>query len=118
MTSFRVKLFSRPRLASPPLCVAFALLVAVMAAPARSESSAVSYNRQIRPLLSENCFRCHGPDAGRRKAGLRLDQPESAFGKAESGAVAIVPGQPDQSELVRRITTSSDDDLMPPPKEH
>jgi mono/diheme cytochrome c family protein len=102
----------------PAVFAAVALLsAAVLAVSARADSGAVSYNRQIRPLLSENCFRCHGPDSGRRKSGLRLDQPESAYGKAESGEVAIVPGKPEQSELIRRIT-ATDDDLMPPAKEH
>ena len=79
--------------------------------------SAFSYNRDIRPVLSENCFSCHGPDSASRKAGLRLDHFENATNKLESGAIAIVPGHPEQSELVRRIFLT-DDDQMPPEKIH
>jgi Protein of unknown function (DUF1553)/Protein of unknown function (DUF1549)/Concanavalin A-like lectin/glucanases superfamily/Planctomycete cytochrome C len=76
---------------------------------------AVSYNHDIRPILSENCFSCHGTDSASRKAGLRLDQPQVATNKLESGAVAIVPGKPGQSEMIRRIY-AEDDDQMPPAK--
>ncbi len=80
--------------------------------------SAIDFNRDIRPIFSENCYTCHGPDTNKRKAELRLDQKESAFGKAESGEVPITPGQPEKSEVIRRITTEDKDDVMPPPKEH
>ena len=80
-------------------------------------SAAVGYNRDIRPILAENCFSCHGVDSASRKAGLRLDHFENATNKLESGAVAIVPGQPEKSELVRRINLT-DDDQMPPEKIH
>jgi hypothetical protein len=80
-----------------------------------ANSSTLSYNRDIRPLLSENCFACHGTDSAARKAGLRLDHFETATNKLEDGAVAIVPGQPAQSELIRRINLT-DDDQMPPAK--
>jgi len=74
------------------------------------------FNRDIRPVLAENCFECHGPDNASRKAGLRLDQRESALTGGKSKAPAIVPGNPTQSELVRRITTRDEDDAMPPSK--
>ncbi len=80
--------------------------------------SAIDFNRDMRPILSENCFTCHGPDTAKRKAGLRLDEKESAFGKAESGERAIVPGDPEKSEVLRRIASSDKDEQMPPPKEH
>ncbi len=98
----------------------FLLLIALAAQPlARAELPvAIDFNRDIRPILSDNCFTCHGPDTNKRKAGLRLDEKESAFGKAESGEIAIAPGQPEKSELLRRITTEDKDDVMPPPKEH
>src|SRR5688572_2830826 len=70
----------------------------------------LTYNRDIRPILSDNCFHCHGPDASHRKAKLRLDIREDAV-KAE----AFVPGKADESELVKRIFTTDEDDLMPPP---
>ncbi len=79
---------------------------------------AVDFNRDIRPIFSENCYTCHGPDTNKRKAGLRLDQKESAFGKAESGEVPITPGEPEKSEVMRRLTTEDKDEVMPPPKEH
>jgi hypothetical protein len=72
----------------------------------------VDFNRQVRPLLSENCFRCHGPDAASREARLRLDQRDAALLPAKSGAIAIVPGDPDRSELITRITDVHD--AMPP----
>ena len=79
----------------------------------------ISYNRQIRPLLSDQCFACHGPDANKRKSKLRLDVREDAIKPAKSGVAAIVPGKPDESELVARILAPADDeDLMPPKKTH
>jgi hypothetical protein len=77
----------------------------------------VDFDRDIRPLLSENCFTCHGPDGGKRQAGLRLDQKDSAFSPLESGSTAIIPGNVDQSELVRRLISSDPDLVMPPPSE-
>jgi len=79
------------------------------------ESRALSYNRDIQPILSENCFSCHGTDSASRKAGLRLDHFETATNTLADGAVAIVPGRPDQSEMIRRIL-ATDDDQMPPEK--
>lgn len=72
------------------------------------------FNRDILPLLSENCFTCHGPDENVREAGLRLDQQESALAELESGAKAIVAGKSSESELVARILTDDEDLLMPP----
>ena len=81
------------------LCIS---LIAV-ALPLATHAAAVDFAREIRPLLSENCFACHGPDSNKRKAGLRLDQKDSAFGKNESGEIAIVPGNVEKSELLRRV---------------
>jgi hypothetical protein len=76
----------------------------------------LQYNRDIRPILSDRCFRCHGPDKGSRKVGLRLDQPEGAFGpRRDPDEHAIVPGQPGQSLVARRIFSQDPDDIMPPP---
>ena len=97
-----------------PLClslIALSLPLAASAAP-------IDFAREIRPLLSEHCFACHGPDSNKRKAGLRLDVKDSAFGKAESGEVAIVPGDLAKSELLRRVISPDKDEVMPPPKEH
>jgi hypothetical protein len=74
----------------------------------------LKYNRDIKPILSGNCFFCHGPDHESRQAGLRLDSRDEALEPADSGAAAIVPGNPSESELVRRIFAESDDERMPP----
>ena len=74
-----------------------------------AEPDRVDFNWQVRPILSENCFRCHGPDSNSRRAGLRLDQKDAAY------AQAIAPGKPDQSELVHRITSQDPSYRMPPP---
>jgi hypothetical protein len=73
------------------------------------------FNRDIRPLLSDRCFRCHGPDEGSREAGLRLDLREGAVAELDNGSRAIVPGHPLDSELVARIASSDPDLVMPPP---
>ncbi len=72
----------------------------------------LEFNKHIRPILSDNCFNCHGPDSSSRKGGLRLDREMDA---KES---AIIPGDPDGSELIYRIVTDDTSDLMPPPKSH
>ncbi|MFN0128204.1 MAG: PSD1 and planctomycete cytochrome C domain-containing protein [Verrucomicrobiales bacterium] len=78
----------------------------------------IGFNRDVRPILSEACFHCHGPDAKARAAKLRLDIREEALKAAESGKTPIVPGQPEKSEVVRRLLTNDEDDVMPPPKAH
>lgn len=75
----------------------------------------IDFSDQIRPILSDRCFACHGPDEQHRAAGLRLDLAESVLGKAESGNLAIVPGKPAESELVRRIKSHDEFEQMPPP---
>jgi mono/diheme cytochrome c family protein len=76
----------------------------------------LSYNRDIRPILSDNCFGCHGPDAHDRKAGLRLDAPQPDKPATDSGLAAIVHGKPDESELISRILADGPDVVMPPPE--
>ncbi len=73
----------------------------------------IEFNRDVRPILSDNCFSCHGPDASHRKAKLRLDVREAALAKE-----AFVPGKPAESELVVRIKSQDDDEVMPPPDSH
>ncbi len=78
----------------------------------------VSYNFDIRPILSDKCFACHGPDAKKREANLRLDQEESALAalKDNLGKYAIVPGKPEQSEVYHRIISTDKKFMMPPPE--
>lgn len=78
----------------------------------------LSYNRDIRPILSDRCFACHGPDPKKRKADLRLDTPEGAHAALEGGGGwhQIAPGAPEKSEVMHRITTEDEDDMMPPPE--
>lgn len=85
--------------------------------PVASAGPKLQFNRDIRPILSENCFACHGFDAKKRQAELRLDTPEGAL-KSHDGPAAIVPGKPDESEVWKRVTTDDADLLMPPPASH
>ncbi|MFT5190699.1 MAG: hypothetical protein ACI9DF_005387 [Verrucomicrobiales bacterium] len=84
------------------------VLTSVMGAP-------VDFNRDVRPLLSDRCFFCHGPDAGARKADLRLDIREDALKETDSGLAAIAPGATEQSEIIKRIFSTDPDEMMPPP---
>jgi mono/diheme cytochrome c family protein len=77
---------------------------------------AIDFNRQIRHILSENCFACHGPDEKARKAKLRLDTKEGAFGKLKGGGFPLVAGKPEESELFLRITSPEEHERMPPAK--
>ena len=97
------------------LCSVLATGVMVPGIVSAAEPSRVDFNRTIRPILSGICFKCHGPDQEERKGGLRLDLREDALQKLESGARAIIPGKPDDSELIRRILSTDDADRMPPP---
>ncbi|HXB95144.1 MAG TPA: PSD1 and planctomycete cytochrome C domain-containing protein [Puia sp.] len=80
----------------------------------------VTYNFDIRPILSDKCFKCHGPDASHREAHLRLDIADSAYAPLHvtKGAFAIVPGNPDSSMLLRRVSSEDPDFKMPPPDAH
>lgn len=80
-----------------------------------SAGTEIDFNAQIRPILSENCFHCHGPDKEARKADLRLDNFASAH-ELRKGAVAIKSGAPDESEIWKRITSNDPDSIMPPPE--
>lgn len=74
-----------------------------------------TFNRDIRPILSDNCFSCHGADPASRKGGLRLDDRAAALIGGKSGLGAIVPGQPAKSELLLRVRSPHEDEAMPPP---
>src|SRR5262245_17729461 len=76
---------------------------------------AIDFNRDVRPILTDKCFACHGPDEKHRQAKLRLDVEKDAKATRD-GFPAIVPGKPDESELVRRITSDDADERMPPKK--
>src|SRR5271165_439165 len=94
-----------------------ALLIATSVAAAATSSSAPDFQRQVRPILSDNCFRCHGPDKGNRMADLRLDIREGAFAERKNGFV-IVPGKPADSLIIKRITSDDPSFRMPPPMSH
>ncbi len=79
----------------------------------RPELNHIDYTRDVRPILSRACYVCHGPDAGSREAELRLDRADTSYAKNADGIAAIVPGDPQASELMRRIT-SDGQDRMPP----
>src|SRR5882724_669912 len=99
-----------------PLAITLCLPVLLHGATSRTKTAAVDFNRDIRPIFSENCYACHGPDQNKRKAGLRLDKQEGALAELKSGNHAIVPGDISKSSLIARITTSDEDDRMPPLK--
>lgn len=84
--------------------------------PAVAGEGTLSYNRDIRPILSDRCFACHGPDAKTREADLRLDTAEGAYAALEGngGWHQIKPGDPERSEVFYRITTDEEEDMMPP----
>ncbi len=82
-----------------------------------SNGDIVQYNRDIRPILSNTCFSCHGPDEKTREADLRLDIAEAAFAKRD-GSPAIVPGKPAESHIVARMTSTDVDEQMPPSDSH
>ncbi|MCA9219498.1 MAG: PSD1 domain-containing protein, partial [Planctomycetales bacterium] len=97
---------------------AVCLLAASVNATARADEASTSspdFTREVRPILSRHCFKCHGPDPDTREAGLRLDDPTSATAPADSGETAIVPGKPDASELLTRVFSDDESLLMPPP---
>lgn len=93
------------------LALSLGILGAVTVAAA--ETAPLEYNRDIRPILSENCFYCHGPDANKREAKLRLDIREEALKKK-----AFIPGDAAGSELVKRLFSKDEDEVMPPPEAH
>ena len=93
----------------------FALLLASCSSVyADSKDEPVSFNRDIRPILSDVCFQCHGPDAKERKADLRLDSDDKLFAERDGHRI-LVAGDPAKSELFRRLTSTDDDERMPPP---
>ena len=81
----------------------------------QADPKPVDYSREIRPILSDLCYKCHGPDEKERKAGLRLDTQDGAVAKLDSGAAALVPGKSGESELLQRLLSTDPNEVMPPP---
>src|SRR6266853_2318638 len=115
MRVYSASVFAMLRASGTRLLAALALLACGRAGAAADE---VRFNRDLRPILSNTCFDCHGPNEKKREAKRRLDIREEALKKAESGEIPIVPGKPDESEVIRRIFSTDRDELMPPPKAH
>src|SRR6266487_1610983 len=96
----------------------FLLVIAISSCTRAAERplpSTIDFNRDIRPIFSENCYACHGPDKNKRKADLRLDTKEGLFSTLKSSQ-NLVPGHPEESEIYRRITAVDPDARMPDPK--
>jgi len=104
-------MLTRCRSTFPPVVVS---LILAAVASIRAAEPRPTFNRDVRPILSDKCFVCHGPDAAQRQADLRLDRREDAVQARETPA--IVPGDPDRSELIRRILSMDPDLQMPPPQ--
>lgn len=105
-------------LSMKPMILRSVLFLAPLAAALELNAAAplpakIEFNRDVRPILSDNCFYCHGPDKNHRDGKMRLDIREEALAKE-----AFVPGKPEASELINRILTTDADDLMPPPESH
>lgn len=101
-------------MSAPLLRRLLSLVFADLSSAAGSEPARLEFNRDIRPILSENCFHCHGQDANRREAKLRLDDRDNAT-RDRDGRFAIAPGKPDDSELLIRLLSKDADEQMPPP---
>src|SRR5438132_572322 len=91
-------------------------LFLLLSASLASAAEPVDFSRDIRPILSKNCFACHGPDGAQRKTKMRLDHRDSVLRKLGSGNAAVVPGAPEKSELYLRITAKDETEHMPPPE--
>src|SRR5690606_1878753 len=100
MRMFRLFVFVAP-------CLSLAL-------PVQADEPQVDFNRDIRPILSDTCFVCHGPDSAARVSDLRFDLQNIAKSELESGVTAIVPVKPGESEMIARITSDDDSLRMPP----
>jgi hypothetical protein len=100
------------------ITTALMALAGILWSPARAaagETQKIDFNRDIRPILAENCYQCHGPDQAKRKAHLRLDTRDGIFSKGRN-ALPVIPGNPEQSELFQRITAKDPSERMPEPR--
>lgn len=113
---------TRPRRHPMTAARTLGLLLLTTAAAAAAPRGPLSFARDIRPILSNNCVMCHGPDEAERKGGpsgsggLRLDTEEGARMLLDGGKKAVVPGHPEHSDIIARITSTDPDDVMPPPQ--
>ena len=102
----------------PLACAVLAAIVAAGSSPAPADpEDGVRFNRDVRPILANACFQCHGPDPGGRKAKLRFDREDGFFG-ARDGGPTVVKGNPEKSPLYQRILSKDPEEVMPPPKSH
>src|SRR6516162_1068711 len=98
-----------------PAALAALVLAGALPAPGPAADT-INFERDVRPILADNCFKCHGPDPKARKARLRLDTRADALKGGRSGDPAVVPGKPETSKLIRRVTSTDATEVMPPPK--
>jgi hypothetical protein len=103
--------------ASLAVATGLTIIAAAGSSRAADPAAAPDYQRDVQPILAEHCGHCHGVDEQSRKGDLRLDIRQNAIEGGESGQSAIVPGKPDESELVSRILSDDPDTIMPPPHE-
>src|SRR5688572_57945 len=96
------------------LCVLFVSSGLYAAADPKTQ---IRFNRDIRPILAETCFHCHGPDPGSRKAKLRFDREDGFFGDRQDGPT-VVRGKPEASPMYQRLVSKDPEEMMPPPKAH
>ena len=95
-------------------CILAIFWLSVVAARVVAQTSQLDFNADIEPILADNCYQCHGPDPGGRKANLRLDHPETAFARLKDRKTPVVAGHPELSEVIRRVESNDPDVHMPP----
>lgn len=114
LPKWRILLPSRDRFVSIVVACAVIIVTNEFVLAQEGEETSIDFNREVRPILSKSCLVCHGPDAETREAGLRLDRAEEAVAELDSGLRAIIPGNPEESELHYRVTTDDESLRMPP----
>jgi len=116
LTTFAAQCWQTFFVASRPAARMFHLVLPIVLLAGNSDAAPISFNRDIRPILSDRCFHCHGPDKKKREGDLRLDQPDGKEGalQARDGRTPIKPGDLKASTLWHHITTDDEDERMPP----